>query len=69
MAKKSDFKELSAAELEKRIRDTQDQLVSLRLRKQTGQVEKPHQLKDLRKEIARCNTLLNQKRRAEQAAA
>jgi large subunit ribosomal protein L29 len=69
MAKKKDLKELSVAELEKDIRDTEDKLVSLRLRKQTGQVEKPHQLKELRKHIARLKTNLNQKKQVEKTAA
>lgn len=69
MAKKTDLKELSIAELEKNIRDTEDELVGLRLRKQTGQVEKPHQLKELRKQVARLKTYLNQKKRVEETAA
>ena len=69
MAKKKDLKELSIAELEKGIRDNQDQLVSLRLRKQTGQVENPQQLKELRRQIARLKTILNQKKQVEDAAA
>lgn len=69
MAKQKDLKELSVAELEKKIRETQDELVGLRLRKQTGQVEKPHQLKELRKQVARLKTFLNQKKRVEETAA
>lgn len=69
MAKKNDIKELSIAELEKNIRDTEDELVSLRLRKQTGQVEKPHELKETRRQIARFKTVLNQKKAAEASAA
>lgn len=69
MAKKTELNELSVAELEKKIRETQDELVHLRLRKQTGQVEHPHQLKALRKQIARLNTFLNQKQQAEATAA
>jgi large subunit ribosomal protein L29 len=69
MEKKSEIRELSVAELEKKVRDSQDQLVSLRLRKQTGQVEKPHRLKELRKEIARYQTQLNKIKIAEEAAA
>ena len=37
--KVNDIKELSLPELEKSIRDTRDQLLELKLRKQTGQVE------------------------------
>jgi large subunit ribosomal protein L29 len=69
MAKKTELKELSIAELELKIREAQDELVHLRLRKQTGQVEHPHRLKELRKQIARLNTYLNQKQKAATAAA
>lgn len=69
MAKKKDLNELSNAELEKEIRDNEDKLVALRLRKQTGQVEKPHQLKELRRQVARLKTILNQKKQAEDVAA
>lgn len=69
MAKKTELKELSVAELEQKIRESQDELVHLRLRKQTGQVEHPHRLKELRKQIARLNTYANQKKQAEETAA
>ncbi len=69
MAKNSNLSELTEAELEKEIRDAETDLVSLRLRKQTGQVEKPHQLKELRRKIARLKTYLNQKKRAEEVQA
>jgi len=41
----------------------------LKLRKQTGQVEKTHELRTLRKDIARLETILNEKKaKAPQAA-
>ena len=69
MAKNTNLSELTVAELEKEIRDAETDLVSLRLRKQTGQVEKPHQLKELRRKIARLKTYLNQKKQADEAQA
>ena len=69
MAKKKELKELSVSELEKSVRDAEDELVALRLRKQTGQVEKPHQLKELRRQIARAKTYLREKKQQEEAAA
>jgi len=69
MAKKTELKELSVAELEQKIRESQDELVHMRLRKQTGQVEHPHRLKELRKQIARLNTYVKQKKQAEATAA
>ena len=39
------------------------------MRKQTGQVEKTHELRSLRKDIARLETILRQKNKAAPAAA
>ena len=61
--KTKEIRELAPAELETKLRSTREQLVQLRLRKQTGQVEKTHELRALRKEIARLETILNEKKR------
>lgn len=62
--KTEEIRDLSPAELEKRIRDTRSELVNLRLRKQTGQVDKPHLLKTLRRDLARFETIRVQRRSA-----
>jgi large subunit ribosomal protein L29 len=59
-----EIRELSPAEITKKVRETRDQLLQLRLRKQTGQVEKTHELRALRKDIARLLTIQNEKKRA-----
>ena len=64
-----EIRDLSPAEIETKIRETRDQLLQLQLRKQTGQVEKTHELRLLRKDIARLLTILNEKKRASQPAA
>ena len=48
-----DIREMSEAEIEKKLRETREEQVNLRMRKQTGQVEHPHRFKELRHEIAR----------------
>ena len=58
--KMSEIRELSQAELDKKLRDTGEELLNLRIRKQTGQVEKPHMLNLLRKDRARILTTLSQ---------
>lgn len=65
--KAKDIRELSAQELAKKIRDTREELLQLRMRKQTGQVERPHMLKALRRDIARMETILQQKEAASAA--
>lgn len=52
---------LAASELEKRVRDAAEELLQLRLRKATGSVENPARLRALRREVARCRTLLRKK--------
>jgi len=62
-------RELSLAELDKKIRDTRDELLQLRLKKQTGQVEKTHELNALRKDIARMLTIRGEKAAEEKKSA
>ena len=51
-----EIRELSIGEIETKLRETREQLLQLRLRKQTGQVEKTHELRTLRKDVARLET-------------
>ena len=57
-----EINELAPAELEKNVRDAREKLLQLRLRKQTGQVEKTHELRAIRKDIARFETALTAKK-------
>jgi len=59
-----EIRELSASEIDTKLRDIREQLVQLRLKKSTGQAEKPHLLRAYRKDIARLETILNQKQAA-----
>ena len=59
--KNKELRELSPAELQKKLRDNRAELLNLRLKKHSGQLEKTHLLKGLRRDIARMETLLQQK--------
>jgi large subunit ribosomal protein L29 len=59
--KAKEVRELSSSEVQTKLRETRDQLLQLRLRKNTGQIEKTHELRSLRKDIARLETVLTQK--------
>ncbi len=59
--KTKEIRELAPTELETRLRETREKLLHLRLRKQTGQVEKTHELRVLRKDIARLETIRKEK--------
>ena len=59
-----EIREMSEAEIEKQLRDTRDARVNLRMRKQTGQIEHPHEFKEMRRQIARLETILKEKKLA-----
>ena len=63
-----EIRDLSAGEISAKLREIRDQLMQLRLRKQTGQVEKTHEVHDLRKTVARLETILKQKNQPVPAA-
>ena len=64
-----EIRELSAAEIATKLRDLRAELLQLRLRKQSGQVEKPHLLRVNRKDIARLETILHAKKKTAPQAA
>jgi large subunit ribosomal protein L29 len=64
-----EIRELSPAEITSKLTETREQLLQLRLRKQTGQVEKPHLLRTYRKDIARLETQLSVKKNSAPVAA
>ncbi len=57
-----EIRELAPSEINTKLRETREALLQLRLRKHTGQVEKPHLLRDYRKDIARLETILKEKK-------
>lgn len=59
--KAKEIRELSPEELNKKLREAREELVNLRVRKQVGQVENPSQLRSIRRDIARLETVLKQK--------
>ena len=63
-----EIRDLSQGEISAKLREIRDQLMQLRLRKQTGQVEKTHEMHDLRKTVARLETILKQKNQPAKAA-
>jgi large subunit ribosomal protein L29 len=64
-----DIKELSVTELGARRRELKEEVFHLRIQQQSGQLEKPSQLRTLRREVARLETVLTQKNKTAPAAA
>ena len=60
--KMSEVNELTEIELETKGRDLRVELFNLRIQKTTAQLEKPHRVKQLRRDVARMETRLTQLR-------
>ena len=58
LMKMPEINDLSEPEILKKLRSLGEELLQLQIRKQTGQVEKPHLLKSLRRDRARLITRL-----------
>jgi len=59
--KTKEILELTVAELGARKHQLREESFHLRLQQQSGQLEKPSQLRDIRREVARIETVLTQK--------
>jgi len=60
----AELREKSVDELQTRERDLVEQLFKLRFQRATGRMESPAKMRQVRREIARIKTLLNEKSRA-----
>jgi len=61
------LREQSQDELRKTLSDLEEQLFKLRFQKSTGQIENPIKIREVRRDIARVLTIINE-RRAEESA-
>ena len=55
--KPSELRALSAGDLQVKLKELSQELTTLRLGSRTSGVEKPHQVRTLRREIARIHTI------------
>jgi large subunit ribosomal protein L29 len=62
--KASEFRELSLDELEAKSQGLRSDAFNVRIKRSTGQLENTAKLKELRREIARVETVLTEKREA-----
>ena len=63
-----EIRDLSPEEITTKLRETREALLQLRVRRQTGQVEKTHEMRSSRKDIARLETILREKQAPAPAA-
>ena len=65
--KATTLRERSVDELAKTLSDLEEQLFKLRFQKSTGQIENPVKIREVRKDIARVLTVINERRVQESA--
>jgi large subunit ribosomal protein L29 len=59
-----EIRDLTLQELQTRRRDIKQEQFHLRMQQQAGQMEKPSQLRSLRRDVARIESVLSQRRLA-----
>ena len=59
--KTNELRILTTEELTKKVTECKEELFNLRMQKATGMLEKPSRIKELRKTVARINTILNER--------
>jgi large subunit ribosomal protein L29 len=62
--KASELRELGVEELEQKSRETRDEFFNAKVKHATGQLENTAKLNELRRNIARVETVLHHKREA-----
>ena len=56
--KMKEFQKLTTEEINKRIAESKEELLKLRMKQATGGLEKTDRIKELRKDVARLKTIL-----------
>ena len=60
--KTNELRKLTTEELTKKVTECKEELFNLKMQKATGMLEKPSRINELRKTVARINTILNERR-------
>ena len=58
----SELRKLSTEELNTKISESKRELLDLRLKNATGALDKPSKINELKKEVARMKTIINERR-------
>ncbi len=59
--KATEIRELTVDDLRARVKDLEDQIFRFRIQKSMGQLEAPGKGRDIRRDLARINTILQEK--------
>jgi large subunit ribosomal protein L29 len=66
--KAQEIRDLTEEELAHRRDEVKRELFNLRLQQTSGQLEKPSRIKDLRRDVAKIETIITQRRTAQRNA-
>ena len=61
MIKANELRNMTADEIKLKIEALKKDLFNLRTEAKAGRIEKPHKINELRKDIARCETVIREK--------
>ncbi|MBQ8393910.1 MAG: 50S ribosomal protein L29 [Clostridia bacterium] len=56
-----DIRKMSVEDLNKKLKDLKEELFNLRFQNTINQLDNPHKIADVKKDIARVKTILNEK--------
>ena len=59
--KAKEIRELTEAEAQAKLRDLRQELFNLRLQQQTARLERPSRIREVRRDMARLQTVLRQR--------
>ena len=59
--KAQDIREMTAEELNSKLKDLKEELFNLRFQHAINQLDNPHKIEDVKKDIARVMTVLHEK--------
>ena len=61
MIKANELRNMTADEIRLKVEGLKKELYNLRTEARAGRVEKPHRISEIRKDIARCETVMREK--------
>ena len=64
MIKANELRNMTVDEIRLKLEALKKDLYNLRTEAKAGRIEKPHKIKDARKDIARCETIIREKSNA-----
>ena len=59
--KTNEIREMSSQDLEKKLKELKQELFNLRFQHAINQLDNPHKIADVKRDIARVKTILNEK--------